>query len=532
MPRAVVIGAGPNGLVAANVLADHGWDVTVLEANRQPGGAVRTAELTAPGFRNDVFSAFYPLAAASPVIAGLRLEADGLRWTHAPAVLAHPLPDSPAGVLSRDLDATAGSLDRCAPGDGAAYRAMIERWRPIREPFVDALLSPFPPIRAGARLLFAGSADDVRELVRLAVVPIRREAQERFDGEPARMLLAGNALHADLTPESAGSAIFGWLLTVLGQDVGVPVPVGGAGELTGALVRRLERMGGTLLCEHRVRRVDVHDGRAVGVTTADGDSLGECDAVLADCDAAQLYLSMVAREHLPAALFDRLRRYERGAATVKIDWALSSPIPWSDPSVAGAGTGPLASGLDELTMTPAQLSVGQVPANPFLLVGQMTTADPTRSPPGTESAWVYTHVPQRVRGDAGPDGIGGAWDDRDRELIVERIERRIERLAPGFGTRILARHVMTPPDLESRDANLVGGDVGGGTSQLHQQLVFRPVPGLGRAETPIRGLYLASASAHPGGGVHGACGANAARAAIAHERLRSVRRRLRRGAAR
>ena len=522
MPDTVVVGAGPNGLVAANVLVDAGWSVTVLEANAEPGGAVRTAELTAPGFRNDVFSAFYPLAAASPAIRALHLEEHGLRWTHAPAVLAHPFPDAPAAVLSRDLDTTVASLDRSSPGDGAVYAEAIDRWRRFREPLVAALLSPFPPVRAGARLLRATSFDDVRELARLAIVPVRRDVHERFHGCAARMLVAGSALHADLTPESAGSAIFGWLLTALGQDLGFPVPVGGAGELSAALVRRLEHRGGTLHCNQRVDRIDVRDGHARGVTTARGDTFGPVDAVLADCDATRLYLDLVGAAHLPPKLLDGLRRIERAASTVKVDWALSSPIPWRDSAVAGAGTVHVAADLDELTITAAQITTGLVPDKPFVLVGQMTTADPTRSPPGTESAWAYTHVPQRVRGDAGPDGIRGTWDERDRALVVERIERRIEALAPGFTSRIIARHVLSPIDLEQRDANLVGGDVSGGTAQLHQQLVFRPVPGLGRAETPIRGLYLASASAHPGGGVHGACGANAARAAIAHQRVRRL----------
>jgi phytoene dehydrogenase-like protein len=179
-------------------------------------------------------------------------------------------------------------------------------------------------------------------------------------------------------------------------------------------------------------------------------------------------------------------------------------------------------GLDELTLGSAQIAAGLVPSHPFLLTGQMTTTDPTRSPAGTESMWAYTHVPQQVRGDAGPDGLTGDWDAGDAERFADRMQARIERYAPGFGERVLARRVLSPAELERRDANLVGGAVNAGTAQLHQALVFRPVPGLGRANTPVRGLYLAGASAHPGGGVHGAPGANAARAAIAGARVRRV----------
>jgi phytoene dehydrogenase-like protein len=247
--------------------------------------------------------------------------------------------------------------------------------------------------------------------------------------------------------------------------------------------------------------------------------------VLADTDVVALYRHLVGAAHLPARVMGRLKGFERGPGTVKVDWALSGPIPWHDAAVKGAGTVHLADSSQELTFTMAELASGLVPSKPFLLLGQMTTSDSSRSPTGTEAAWAYAHVPQEVRGDAGPDGIRGKWDERETEAFVRRMEDRIEAHAPGFRDLVIARSVMSPSDLEAADENLVLGDVGGGTAQLHQQLVFRPILGLGRAETPIKGLYLASASAHPGGGVHGACGANAARAALFHDRLR---RRLRR----
>ena len=515
-----MIGAGPNGLVAANRLADAGWSVLVLEQADEPGGAVRTAEVTAPGFRNDLFSAFYPMAAASPVMRDLELERFGLRWAHAPAVLAHPRPDAPAAVLSRNLDTTIASIDRCGTGDGAAYRTIIDHWRRSGDAVLEALFTPFPPLRAGARLAWGARLDGLRELARIGVMPLQRFLEERFRGEAAALLFAGCALHADLTPESANSAFIGWLLVCLGQELGFPVPEGGAGALSQSLVARLEAHGGAMRCGTPVAQVVVRDGRAVGVTAADGSAFEARRAVLADCDAVRLYTSMIAREHLPARLFDRLARFQRGLGTFKVDWALSAPIPWADPSVAPAGTVHIADDVSELSTTAHQLRLGIVPDRPFLVVGQMTTADPSRSPPGTESAWAYAHVPQEVRGDAGEDGIMGRWDDGERERFAQRIERRIEALAPGFSDLMVGRHVMAPPDMERINPNLVGGDIGGGTAQLHQQLVFRPIPGWGRAETPIRRLYLASASAHPGAAVHGACGANAARAALAHHRLR------------
>jgi phytoene dehydrogenase-like protein len=309
---------------------------------------------------------------------------------------------------------------------------------------------------------------------------------------------------------------------MLGQQHGWPVPEGGAQALTDALVTRLTARGGRVQCGARVDRVIVRDRRAVGVRVAGGDTVSAERAVLADVGAPSLYLDLVGPEHLPGRLIDDLRRFQYGAATFKVDWALSAPVPWLDPAVSGAGTIHVADSMEDMSRTTQQLIWGHVPDRPFLLVGQMTTADPSRSPAGTEALWAYTHLPQKVRDDAGADGITGTWDERESDALAARMEDRIERMAPGFKALVLGRHVFTPRSLEVADANLVGGDVQGGTGQLHQQLIFRPTPGLARSETPVKGLYLASASAHPGGGVHGACGANAAKAALAHDRLRRL----------
>ena len=513
MTDAIIIGAGPNGLVAANLLADAGWDVLVLEAGAEPGGAVRSAQVAAPGYVSDLFSAFYPLGLASPVLRGLGLEAHGLRWRHAPQVLAHPLHDGRTALLSRDLATTAASVEAFAGGDGDAWRGLAASWDRISAPLLDALFTPFPPVRAGARLLRALGATDALRFARLGLLPVRQHGREEFAGEGGPLLLAGNALHTDLAPTAAGSAVFGWLLAMLGQTVGFPVPEGGAGRLTDALVHRLRSRGGRLECDARVTSVVVRGGRAVAVLTADGRSIDARRAVLADVTAPQLYLDLVGREHLPGRLLDDLRRFRWDDATVKVDWALSGPIPWRSADTASAGTVHLGGSMDEMAGYTHALDVGRVPETPFLIVGQMTTADPTRSPAGTESAWAYTHVPRAPRGDAGGE-LRGDWGADDRARFVDRVERGMESYAPGFRDRIVGRHVQFPSDLTAANPNLVGGAVNGGTAALHQQLVLRPTPGLGRAETPIEGLYLASSSAHPGGGVHGACGANAARAAL------------------
>ncbi|GHB58632.1 dehydrogenase [Streptomyces viridiviolaceus] len=539
MPDAVVIGAGPNGLVAANLLADAGWSVTVLEEQPEPGGAVRHDSEVAPGFVSDLFSSFYPLAAASDVLAGLRLTDHGLRWSHAPHVVAHPLTDGGCAVLDRDVDTTAASLDAFAPGDGQAWRRLHDVWERYRADILEALFTPFPPVRATVRLAARLRGGGGLRLARTLVLPVRRMGEEEFRGEGGRLLLAGNALHADLAPEAAGSGGFGWLMSMLGQTYGFPVPVGGSGALTAALVHRLLARGGTLHCGRRVSHVVVRDRRAVGVRTADGEAVAARRAVLADVSVPALYGELVDPGDLPAQVLADLRRFQWDFATFKVDWALDGPVPWQCEDAARAGTVHLSDGVDELTRFAAQIAMRQVPDRPFALFGQMTTSDPTRSPPGTESAWAYTHVPHDIAGDAGDAGITGSWDDREQQVMADRVERQVERFAPGFRSLIRARRVLAPPTLQSLDANLHGGALNGGTTAMHQQLVFRPVPGTGRPETPVAGLFLASAGAHPGGGVHGAPGANAARAALRQHRLaglarlqRSLTRRDRTGAKR
>ncbi|MEU2574377.1 NAD(P)/FAD-dependent oxidoreductase [Streptomyces anulatus] len=514
MPDAVVIGAGPNGLVAANLLAAAGWSVEVLEAQPEPGGAVRSDRGVHPDYVSDLFSAFYPLAAASPVLGGLELQEEGLEWSRAPRVLAHPLPDGRCAVLERGARETAAGLDTFAAGDGAAWLDLYGTWTRLGPDILRALFTPFPPVRATVRLAAKLRAAGGLRLARTMVLPVRRLGEEEFRGEGARLLLAGNALHADLGPEAAGSGGFGWLMSMLGQTYGFPVPVGGAGALTTALVRRLERHGGVVRSGERVDEIVVRAGRAVGVRTASGESVPASRAVLADVSAPALYGGLVDTRFLPDQLLSDLRRFQWDFATFKVDWALNGPVPWTAGEASTAGTVHLADGVDGLTRFAAQIATGQVPDRPFLLFGQMTTADATRSPAGTESAWAYTHVPHRIKGDAGEDGLTGRWDRREQEAMADRMEHEIERWAPGFRSRVLSRRVLAPPTIEAMDANLLGGAINGGTAAAHQQLVFRPTPGTGRPETPVKNLYLASASAHPGGGVHGAPGANAARAAL------------------
>jgi phytoene dehydrogenase-like protein len=517
---AVVIGAGPNGLIAANHLADRGWKVVVCEEQPEPGGAVRSGEVTEPGFVHDLYSAFYPLTLASRHIAPLELERYGVNWLSSRGVVAHPHPDGRCALLSMDLEETCASLDEFAPGDGDAWRRLFDLWRRAGPHLVGSLLTPLPPIRPAAGMLNALGPRGLADFARFSLLPARRMAEESFRGEGGGWLIAGNALHADLTPESSGGGMFGWLLCGLGQQHGYPVPEGGAGEITRALVRRLQERGGEVICETPIERIDVRGRRAHAAIAADGRSFEARRAILADCGAPALFLKMLPSELVPERIRDAVgRRYQYDNSTFKVNWALREPIPWSAADARRASTVHVAEGMNGLTQATTQLAASEIPDRPFLVLGQYSMVDPSRSPEGTETAWAYTHVPQSPRADAAGE-LSGDWShEEEGERFADRMEEEVERLAPGFRQRILERHIQTPAYLESHNRNLVGGAINGGTAQLYQQAIFRPFPGLGRPTTPVRGLYLASSSAHPGGGLHGGPGGNAARTALWHDRL-------------
>lgn len=511
---AVVIGAGPNGLIAANHLADRGWKVVVCEEQPEPGGAVRSGEVTEPGFVHDLYSAFYPLTLASRHIAPLQLERYGVTWLSSRGVVAHPHPDGRCALLSMDLDETCASLDSFAPGDGDAWRRLFDLWRRVGPHLVGTLLTPLPPIRPAAGILATLGPRGVADFARFSLLPARRMMEEEFQGEGAGWLLTGNALHADLTPDSSGGGMFGWLLCGLGQQHGYPVPEGGAGEITRALVERLRDRGGEVLCDTPIERIEVTGRRASAALTADGRRFEASRAILADCGAPALFGKMLPADAVPERIRDAVdRRYQYDNSTFKVNWALREPIPWSSEEARRASTVHVAEGMDGLTDATVELAERKIPAHPFLVLGQYSMVDPSRSPEGTETAWAYTHLPQQPTSDAAGE-ISGDWTGNDAEVFADRMEEEVERLAPGFRRGIIMRHIQTPLYLEEHNRNLVGGAINGGTAQLYQQAIFRPYPSLGRPTTPVRGLYLASSSAHPGGGLHGGPGGNAARTAL------------------
>jgi phytoene dehydrogenase-like protein len=495
---AVVIGGGPNGLAAAIRLAEAGRSVTVLEAADRPGGAVRTEELTLPGFRHDTFSSVFPAAAASPVFARLPLERHGLRWTHPDACYAHPLPEGRAVALYRDVDRTAASLDAAHAGDGEGWRSFVAPMLDGFDPIRATMLGGFPPVGGALRLLTGLGPLGAARFGMLVPGSAQALGRRLFRGAGARAWLYGSAGHGDVPPTDAGSAIAVTYLNLMGHAVGWPSPEGGAQRITDALVSYLRELGGEVRTGALVERIDTVGGRATGVVLAGGEHV---PAPIVVADVMPHALATMAGGALPSTYRSLLRRYRYGPATVKVDWALDGPIPWSATEARGAGTVHVGGAEDELVRAIGQSANG-LPERPFLLLGQQSIADSTRAPAGKHTAWAYTHGPQR----------GIDWSaELDRH--VDRIEAQVERFAPGFRDLILARHVMGPADLERRNRNLVGGDVGGGSYRL-AQVVFRPLPGISPYRTPLSGLYLGSAATFPGGAVHGVPGDAAAAAAL------------------
>ena len=493
----MVIGAGPNGLAAAIRLAEAGVPVTVLEAAPRPGGAVRTEELTLPGFWHDTFSAVHPAAAASPVFARMPLERHGLEWVHPEVCMAHPLSDGVAVALHHDVRATAQSLERRHAGDG-------ERWARFVSPYVTAfeavratILGGFPPVGGAWNLLQAAGPRATAQLGILLARSAGGLGHRLFEDDGSRAWLYGTAAHGDVPVSGRGSAMAAVYLSLLAHGVGWPSPRGGAERLIDALVSHLAHLGGVVRTGARVEKVLARGGRVTGVAVSGAGPL-RATHVLADVMPGALVA--MTGDALAAWYRRLLAGYRYGPATVKVDWALDGPIPWAAPDARRAGTVHVGGDERSLTTSLAQARRG-LAERPFLLVGQQTIADPTRAPEGRHTAWAYTRAPARVSGQLGS------------EASVRAIEDQVERFAPGFRRRILARHVLGPAALQARDANLVHGDVGGG-SYRGLQAVFRPVPALSPYRTPLRGLFLASAAAFPGGAVHGVPGDAAARAAL------------------
>ncbi|HEY4278362.1 MAG TPA: NAD(P)/FAD-dependent oxidoreductase [Conexibacter sp.] len=518
MTHVVVIGAGHNGLVAAIHLAAHGLDVTVVEHAAEPGGATRSVEATLPGFVHDHCAGFLPMTAASPAMRELRLEREGVEWIDPPAILAHPFADGRAIVLHRDVAATVASLGGAA---GRGWEEAMERMLPLATPLVESILSPLPPGRPALRLA-ASLRADLGEWSRRLLASVEALGLDLFDGDRrATAWLSGSAQHSGLPPATTISGAFGFLLQILGHSHGWPIPRGGVGTIANALVRRAEREGAVVRCEAPVAEILIAgDGRGggrlnraargarvTGVRLQSGEELA-ADAIVSTVSAGVLARVLPAGA-LPGTLHRRLRNWRYGTGAFKLDYALSGPVAWQAAEAREAAVVHVAGELEELTAAAQEAHRGEVPRHPALVVGQQSLLDPTRAPAGSHTLYAYAHVPAR-------------YDESD-EWVADRIEQQLERFAPGFHSLVLHRSARPPVETERENPSLVGGDLGGGSYELDQQLVFRPSPSLCRYRTPVRGLYLAGASTHPGGAVHGISGRAAAHALLRDRRLRPWR---------
>ncbi|HVU01423.1 MAG TPA: NAD(P)/FAD-dependent oxidoreductase [Polyangiaceae bacterium] len=492
-PDALVIGSGPNGLVAACVLAKKGYRVLVCEANpRRPGGALGSEEATQPGFVHDVGASFFPFAKGSPAFRALGLS-EHVEWAHAKYESCHPAPDGSFACISRNPDDAKlfGS-----PGDGARFRALAAWHESVEPKLFSLLLGAFPSI---APVLALGPLN-LLKLARLFTSSGRGLAERSFESAAARRVMPGLALHADVGPDDLFGSAMGYMLGLVATTGGYPVPVGGAQRITDALVRMIESHGGRVRLGARVEKIVVSGRRASAVRLAGGEEIAVKKAVLADTSAQSLLLGLVDGEHLPGRVIRRMKRFEQGWGTFKMDWALSAPAPWAVAEARESAVVHAGDDLDDLSRFTREVRAGNLPSNPYLVIGQQTLPDPSRAPPGHHVLWAYTHVPSTLE---------GGWPAH-AEAFADVVEKRIEGLAPGFRSRILKRRIVTPDDLQAMDENLVGGDLGGGSNAWNRQLVFRPMFPYFRYRMPVRGLYLCSSYAHPGAGVHGMCGYNAA----------------------
>ena len=467
-PDAVVVGSGPNGLAAALTLARAGLTVEVHEASDRAGGGCRTEDLTLPGFRHDVCSTVHPLLAASPFFRQLDLDSLGVTLRMPAVAFAHPLPGGRAASVVASVDETAGRLGR----DAMAYRRLVAPLATHARSIIDTTLSPIRSLPADPLVMSRFAMRGLQPATRLS---------RRFETEEAQALIAGVAAHSMMPLTAPLTGAFGLVMLLTAHAVGWPVVAGGSGSIVDGLVKELEALGGSLITGHRVTSLE---------------ELPPARSVLLDVDPRQL--KTLGGAKLSARRRAALSRFRQGPGVFKVDWALDGPVPWTAAVCRETATVHLGGTFAEVARSEADVAAGRHAERPFCIVVQPGVVDSTRAPAGQQTLWAYCHVP-----------AGSEVD------MTERIESQIERFAPGFRDRILARHTMTTSEMEAHNPNYAGGDITGGAGTLRQTL-FRPFVEWDPYRTGVPNLYLCSASTPPGGGVHGMCGMGAAKSALAH----------------
>jgi phytoene dehydrogenase-like protein len=462
---ACVIGSGPNGLAAAIVLAQAGLRVDVFEAESTPGGACRTMELTLPGFLHDFGSAVHPMAAGSPFFSSLPLEKNGLDWIHSPAALAHPLDDGSAVILDQDLKNAKDTLGADAAAWTRLMRPFVENW----QEFAPAVLRPVISLPHHPLLMARFGLNALLSAKTIA---------SRFQTERARALFAGFAAHSFLALDETLSGAFGMVIAITAHAVGWPIPRSGSQSITNSLCSYLSSLGGRVRTSSRVESLA---------------ELGEYNLIL--CDVTPCQLIRIGSQSFTENFKCALKRFRYGPGAFKVDYALSTPIPWKNAGCSRAATVHVGGSFEEIAASEFAARNGKIAERPFIILAQPSLFDDSRAPAGKHTAWAYCHVPNGSNTD-----------------MLPRIENQIEHFAPGFRDCILARRVFTPADLEKMNANLVGGDIGGGATDI-RQFLFRPT--WRTYATSASNVYICSSSTPPGAGVHGMCGYHAAKMALA-----------------
>ncbi len=495
---AVVVGGGHNGLVAATVLARSGWSVEVLERRSVAGGAIGSST-TPGGYLHDWGSAFYGVLHTSPVLGELGLDT-GVEWARSTYPVAAVWdPAVPAAVMGEHATQTADLV-----GD-PAWLDLVRWWERQGSGLFGAMLGPVGAPAPLLRFLAEAGVRGALGTARTLLEPVEAYVAHALGTDAARMLFAANATHADVGIDAAGSTPPAMLLAMAAQTAGMPVPVGGASRLAEAMVAAARDAGVVVRTGVDVTRVVVRGGRAVGVVCADGEGIVARRAVVCDVGPVALARDLVGEQHLPGPWLAALRRHRYTSGYFRVDVDLSAPAPWADERLRETTVVHVTGDLDELAMSQAQVRRGLLPDRPQLILGQQDRADPSRVPTGAASLWVECHCPARPTGDAAGE-LAQAWTAG----FADRVLRRLESHAPGLRELVVATGVLAPLDLQGIDPNLVGGDVGGGSAAPDQLLVFRPVAGWSSYALPVAGLYMCGAASHPGGGVHGMCGRNAA----------------------